>query len=150
MSFRDALKLDSPFGLSAVAPQAEVDLIRWFREHGTGHDVVMAPNFETSWMLVTAPVHTVASHWLFSGTFEAQNKLRVSLYSGGWSDEGAREVLRRYGNNYIVVPDGSPLHRLLNGYPKTAVYSSWTLYHLPENYLADTIPDPDWTPFTAE
>ncbi len=95
MSFRDGLKLDSPFGLSAVAPQAEVDLIRWFRLHGTSNDVVIAPGSETSWMLATAPVHTVASHWLSSGAFEAQSKLRDRLYSGDWTDRPVRYQLRR-------------------------------------------------------
>lgn len=149
MSFRDGLKTDSPFGLSAVAPQAEVDLIRWFRLHGTSTDVVIAPGSETSWMLATAPVHTVASHWLFSGAFEAQSKLRDRLYSGDWTDESAREFLGGYGINYVVVPDGSPLHRLLNGHVKVAVFAAWTLYRLPENHMATTLPDPNWNPFPA-
>ena len=150
MSFRDGVKVDSPFGLSAVAPQAEVDLIRWFRLHGTSADVVIAPSSETSWMLATAPVHTVASHWLFSGNFEAQSKLRDRLYSGDWTDESAREFLGRYGVNYVVVPEGSALHRLLNGHPKVAVFGSWTLYRLAENQMATTLPDPDWSPFPAK
>ena len=150
MSFRDGLNPHSHFGLSAVAPQAETDLIRWFRRHGTREDVVIAPSPETSWMLATAPVHVVASHWLFSATFEAQRKLRDRLYSGDWSNESALEFLRRYGINYVVVPDGSKLHCLLDGYPKVAVFGSWTLYHLPENHMADALPDPDWTPFPAK
>jgi hypothetical protein len=147
LSFRDGLKLDSHFGLSAVAPQVEIDLIRWFRRHGTSRDVVIVPNPETSWMLATAPVHTVASHWLFSATYQAQGNLRDRLYSGDWSDESAREFLSRYGIDYVVVPGGSPLHHLLNGYPTVAVFGTWTLYHLPQNHMVDALPDPDWTPF---
>jgi hypothetical protein len=150
MSYRDGLKSDSPFGVSAVAPQAEADLIRWFQRHGTSTDVVIAPNSETSWMLATAPVHTVASHWLFSGAFEAQGKLRDRLYSGAWTDEDAREFLGRYGINYVVVPDGSPLHRLLKGHAKVAVFAPWTLYSLPENHMAATLPDPNWNPFSTK
>jgi hypothetical protein len=149
LSFRDGVKTASHFGLSAVAPQAEIELIRWFRQHGTSHDVVIVPTPETAWMLATAPVHTVASHWLFSATYQAQTNLRDRLYSGDWPDESAREFLRRYGVNYVVVADGSPLHRLLNGHRKAAVFASWTLYHLPENQMAGALPDPDWTPFPA-
>jgi hypothetical protein len=146
LSYRDALKLDSPMGLSAVAPQAEVDLIDWFRRNGTGRDVVIAPDPVTSWMLATAPVHSVASHWLFSGTYEAQSKKRDQLYAGALSDDGVRQFLSRYGINYVVVPNDSPLRRMMSGYPEVAPFPPWTLYHVPENQIRDTLPDPAWNP----
>jgi hypothetical protein len=140
--FRDGLKLESPFGMSAVSSQAECDLIRWFHRNGSGRDLVIAPNKETSWMLATAPVHTIASHWLFSGTYEYQVKLRDSFYRGDWTDETARDFLRKYGINYVVVPEGSPVHRVLSTYPKAALFPPLTLYHLPENHMLDRLPDP--------
>ena len=62
MMFRDSLKLASPYGMSAVSSQAEYDLIRWFRRNGSAGDLVIAPTPDTSWMLATAPIHTIASH----------------------------------------------------------------------------------------
>jgi hypothetical protein len=146
LSFREALKLDSPLGLSAVAPQAEVDLIGWFRSHGSVSDVVITHDPVTSWMIATAPVHSVASHWLFSGTYDAQSKLRDALYSGAWSDEEARQFFRRYGINYVVVPNDSPLRSLMTGYQEVAAFPPWTLYHIPENRIVETLPDVSWTP----
>jgi hypothetical protein len=140
--FRDALKPESPYGMSAVSRQAEHDLIRWFRRHGSVRDLVIVPNQETSWMLTTAPVHTIASHWLYSGNYGQQSKLRDNFYSGDWTDETARDFLRQYGINYVVVPEGSPVHRVLSAYPKAAHFPPLTLYHLPENHMVDRLPDP--------
>jgi len=108
---------------------------------------VIAPDQPTSWMLATAPVHTLASHWLYSATFEAQSNLRDRLYRGGWTPESAFEFLRRYGVDYVVVPRDNPLHALLRGHPRAAVFGTLTLYALPENHMVDTLPDASWTPF---
>ncbi len=145
--FHDALNPNSRFGQSAVALPAEGDLIRWFRGHGSAEDVVIVPTTATAWMLATAPVHTVASHWLFSGTFEAQQELRIRLYNGDWTPPQALEFLRRYGINYVVAPQGSRLQQLLGDHPRAAVFGPWTLYHLPENHMVDHLPDPEWSPF---
>jgi hypothetical protein len=142
MMFRDGVKLESAYGMSAVSSQAEYDLIQWFRRNGSSRDLVIAPNKETSWMLTTAPVHSIASHWLFSGKYEEQARLRYSFYHGDWSDDAARDYLRKYGINYVVVPEGSLVHRVLNEYPKVALFPPWTLYYLPENHLPDSLPKP--------
>ena len=94
-------------------------------------------------MLATAPVHTMVRHWLFSGTYAAQVKLQGSFCGGDWNHEIAREFLRTYGIDYVVVPEGSPIHRVLRGYPKAAVFPPLMLYHLPENHMPDRLPDPE-------
>jgi hypothetical protein len=140
--FRDSIKHESPLGASAVSTQAEYDLVRWFARNASGGDLVIAPGNETSWMLATAPVHTIASHWLFSGTYGHQLMLRDSFYRGDWTDETARDFLRKYGINYVVATEGSPVHRVLSAYPKAALFPPFTLYHLPENHMQDHLPDP--------
>jgi hypothetical protein len=141
MLFRDAIKLESPFGMSAVSSQAEHDLIAWFRQHGTVNDLVIVPTVESSWMIATAPVHAIASHWLFSATYSQQMELRDAFYRGDWTGDESLAFLREWGINYVVVPDGSPLHRLLASYPKAAVFPPWTLYHLPENHMPLRLPE---------
>jgi hypothetical protein len=135
MSFRD-------YRQSAIASQAEYDLIGWFRQNGSAHDLVIAPDPGTSWMLATAPVHTIASHWLFSVTYAEQAMLRDSFYKGVWTDETARGFLSKFGINYVVVPEGSPVNSILNSYPKAAIFPPLTLYFIPGNHMSDRLPEP--------
>jgi hypothetical protein len=141
MLFREGVKLESPFGMSAVSSRAEHDLIGWFRRNGNVRDLVIVPTVESSSMVATAPVHVMASHWLFSGTYGKQVELRDAFYRGDWTDNEARDFLRRYGIDYVVVPDGSPVHRLLSGYAEVATFPPWTLYHLPDNRMPDDLPE---------
>ena len=98
-------------------------------------------------MLAGVPVRSVASHWLFSATYETQCRLRDKLYSGGWTEESARRFLDGYGVTYVVIPEGSALHHLLRNEVKVASFDSWDLYHLAGNRLAKTLPDAEWDPF---
>ena len=92
-------------------------------------------------MVATAPVHTMASHWLFSGTFSHQRELRDAFYQGEETDEESREFLREWGINYVVAPEGSPMHRVLAGNPKAAVFGAWTLYRIPGNAMREETPE---------
>lgn len=140
--FRSGLQIHNPFGMSALSSQPEYDLIRWFRHNASVHDLVIAPGFETSFMLATAPVHTIASHYLFSGTYDVQSGLRDSFYRGDWTDRASLDFLQTRGINYVVVPEGSPVHRFLGAYPKAAVFPPFTLYHLAGNHMPDRLPEP--------
>ena len=46
MLFREGVKLDSPFGMSAVSSRAEHDLIGWLRRNGNVRDLVIVPTVE--------------------------------------------------------------------------------------------------------
>ena len=147
LKFRDALNPDSKLQFSAVAPQRDIISHPLVWDHGTKQDCVLAPHPVTSWMLAGVPVPSVASHWLFSATYETQCRLRDKLYSGGWTEESARRFLDGYGITHVLVPEGSPLHHLLRNEVKVASFDSWALYHLAGNRLVKTLPDAEWDPF---
>jgi hypothetical protein len=68
--------------------------------------------------------------------------LRDSFYKGVWTDETARGFLRKFGINYVVVPEGSPVNSILNSYPKAAIFPPLTLYFIPGNHMSDRLPEP--------
>jgi hypothetical protein len=133
LGIRDGIRLVSAYGFSAVTPDDEPDMIRWLKQNASDKDLVIAPTDEISWMLATAPVHTYASHWLFSGRYNEQADLRGDFYKGSWKPEDARDFLRTNGITLAVIPDQSPVEPVVSGYQKAAQFRRFAIYRLPNN-----------------
>jgi hypothetical protein len=95
---------------SAVAPADELALVNWLRKNARPSDLVLATADSAPW-LTTAPVHSFASHWLFSqsrGGGRHSWALLDSFFKGSFSPAVAHSFMDTLGARFIVVPDGSP------------------------------------------
>jgi hypothetical protein len=117
---------------TALTPIAELATIRWLRQNASPNDLVLATEDASAW-IATAPVHSFASHWLFSLLWLYPNHrgVRDAFFAGGLSTGQAHELLNILGARYVVVPDGSPAGQYLEGAPQKARFGTWTIYEVP-------------------
>ncbi|MFN8580373.1 MAG: hypothetical protein U0163_05260 [Gemmatimonadaceae bacterium] len=85
----------------------EQDLIDWLRAHAEPEDLVLAPPNLAPWV-TTAPVHSFASHFVFSMYRAPQRDLARQFYAGSAPAEWSTRFLTRYGFRFVVVPDDAP------------------------------------------
>jgi hypothetical protein len=95
---------------TAVAPVDEVQVIKWLRAHAPSDQLILAPLENAPWM-ATVPIHSFASHWIFSLTLDEQNALDMAFFHGSLSDAKSDLFLTSYGVRYVLVPIGSPALR---------------------------------------
>lgn len=117
-------------GGTAVISQTDLSVLSWFRAHASASDLVLAPKLDAAW-LATVPMHSFASHWLFSLTWEEQSRVSDAFYKGSLDDSAANKLLADFGIRYVVIPDGSPAVRYFaNQLP--AVRIAWAaIYQMP-------------------
>lgn len=133
-SFRDGRQKTPEVLMSTVAPIEMRDAIHWFRNHASAEQLVLAPRDEAGWY-ATAPMHSLASHAYWSMTYTEQASLSDRFFAGKLSDEAARELLNGYGVSFVVVPEGSPALRYVQGQPRRARIGSLTIYEIPGNSI---------------
>jgi hypothetical protein len=118
----------------SVARLEEVQTSDWLRKHANPEELVLVPLESAPWV-ATTPIHSFASHWLFGIDYQEQAKLSTAFYSGGMSEDGARDFLHRYGINYVAVPLQSPVLSTLGVGNRVSKIGSWYLYYYPENRM---------------
>lgn len=118
---------------SAIAPKDEFLAVEWFRKNARPEDLVLANEVTAPWV-ATAPVHSFASHWLFSSlaTRPKDAELRASFFDGKLPREKAHEFLQTLGIRFVVVPDGSGASSYLQKAMLRARFDSTAIYELPE------------------
>jgi len=121
---------------TALAPAAEVATVQWLREHASPNDLVLATEDASPWM-AEAPVHSFASHWLFSLLWPYPNyrTVRTAFFSGGLSTNQGHELLEIIGARLVVVPDGSPARQYLDIAVQRARFGTWTIYEVPGAHM---------------
>jgi hypothetical protein len=119
---------------NSCSSQDEASTLAWLRRYASPDQLVLAPPESAPW-LATAPIHTFASHWIFSITYPEQLKLARAFYSGREDADGAQLFLQRYGVNYVIAPSGGPAIRMLDPRRRVARAGSWFLYYFPENRM---------------
>lgn len=117
---------------SALAPLGEAATLQWLRGHASPNDLVLATEDAAPW-IATAPVHSFASHWLFSllWTYPDYRVVRDAFFTGRLTISQARELLDILGVRFVVVPDGSPAKQYLDKAVQRARFATWTIYELP-------------------
>jgi hypothetical protein len=133
-AYRYALFAEGNQIAGSVAPPEETGTIAWLREHAKPEELALVPPQSAPWV-ATIPMHSFASHWLFSLDYQAQLDLSREFYSGAMGEEGSRAFLRRYGINYVAVPMQSPAVQALDVRNRVSQIGSWYLYYFPENRM---------------
>jgi hypothetical protein len=121
---------------TAIAPAAEAATVQWLRENASPDDLVLATEDASPWM-AEAPVHSFASHWLFSLLWPSPNyrNVRTAFYSGSLTVPQGHEFLAIIGARFIVVPDGSPARQYLDIALQRARLYTWTIYEVPGAHM---------------
>jgi hypothetical protein len=126
----DALAGANVPGGAAVVSTTDRDVLNWLREHAADSDLVLSPQASAG-LFAMVPMHSFASHWLFSLTYDEQLRLSNAFYSGALAPSAADALLTGYGVRYAVIPDGSPAGRYFPGPAKTIRIGSDTIYSIP-------------------
>jgi hypothetical protein len=130
VSLADALAGANVPGGTAVVSTTDRDVLTWLREHAADSDLVLSPKASAG-LFAMVPMHSFASHWLFSLTYDEQIRLSDGFYSGALDPSAANALLTGYGVRYAVVPNGSPAARYFSGPAKTVRIGSDTIYSIP-------------------
>lgn len=122
--WKDGKSTDPEF-LSAVAPSGEVAMLAWMKANLPRDRLVLAPEVMAPWV-AAIPMPSVASHDLFSVTYEAQRSLASRFYAG----EALRsDLIDGFGVSYVVAPAGAPI--VLEGSTLLHQEASLRLYEIP-------------------
>lgn len=125
--FADGRKVEPELGRPAIIASDERRMLEWMGLHLRRDQVVLAPLEMAPWV-ATIPMIAMASHDVFSVSFDAQREAATRFFAGDSS------VLDRYGVRYVVseksLPMGELRHRQGN---------LW-LYELPESPLRPYVP----------
>ena len=117
---------------TAIAPAAEVATTEWLRQNANPEDLVLATEDAAPWV-AQAPVHSFASHWLFSLLWQNPNyrNVRNAFFSGALTPSQGHSLLELIGARFVVVPEGSPAGQYLTSAMQRARFGTWTIYELP-------------------
>jgi glycerol uptake facilitator-like aquaporin len=126
VSFRDGVK-------SSSSPREETLAISWLREHAGPAELVLAPADSAPW-IATVPIHSFASHWLFSVDYAEQARLSSDFYSGKLGVNSSC-FLRHFGVNYVIAPARSRVLGMLDTTRQVATIGKWNIYYFPENRM---------------
>jgi hypothetical protein len=119
---------------TAVAPTDEVRAIAWLRSHAASRELILAPLENAPWM-ATVPMHSFASHWIFSLTDDQQAPLAQSFFQGTLSDAESDSLLQSYGVRYVLVPLGNPALRYVGKAQLRWTGQNLQLYEFPQNEM---------------
>jgi hypothetical protein len=131
-SWRDGVSPQSIALPAGLAPVDEFPTIDWLRKNASPNDLVLATQDAAPWM-ATAPIHSFASHWLFSSQEERPSDeiLRSAFFDGTLPSAKAHEFLETLGVRFIVVPDGSQAKLYLDQAMLRVHFTSTAIYERP-------------------
>jgi hypothetical protein len=133
--FRDSRAVQGARVPPTVASNDEVAAISWMREHARPDDLILAPPANAPWF-AAVPMHSFASHHLFSLTYQQQRQLADAFYSGLLGCSAAQQLLEAYGMRFVLVPRDSPAVRYTADMAARAVFGSFVLYELDDHVMA--------------
>jgi len=131
---RDGRSTDPGFLLPAVAGTDEIAVVREMRARASVDDLALAPE-PLRMLLITAPVHSFASHEHLSMTYRAQWAESERFFNGKMGAGEAQAFLARYGFRWVVVPESSPALVYFAGRPEAFRCGKLRVFVLPENRM---------------
>ncbi len=130
VAFRDAAEIAG----GSLVSKEETGTILWLRQHSKPEELALVPPDSAPW-IATVPVHSFASHWLFSENYHPQLEKVKAFYTGALGMDGARRFLVENGVNYVAVPLTSSAIEALSIEKRVAQIGSWSIYYYPENRM---------------
>ena len=134
LTYRQGMTATEAGQNTAVAPLDEVQAISWLRVHAASTQLILAPPENAPWM-ATVPMHSFASHWIFSLTDNQQTLLANAFFQGNLSDAESNSLLRSYGIHYVLVPVGSPALRYVHNAEVRWTGQKMALYEFTQNQM---------------
>jgi hypothetical protein len=121
---------------TAIEPSGEAATTKWLRANASPEDLVLATEDASSWV-AQAPVHSFASHWLFSLLWPYPNyrNVRNAFFTGSLTPSQGHELLDMIGARFVVVPDGSPARQYLDNAVQRARFDTYTIYEVPGAHM---------------
>lgn len=133
LDYRIGATATEAFGFNpAVVTVDEVRAIAWLRANDASEKLILAPLENAPWM-ATVPMHSFASHWIFSLTNDQQASLSMAFFQGTLSDAASDSLLRSYGVRYVLAPARSPALRYIRNAELRWTGERLLLYELPHN-----------------
>lgn len=131
-SWRDGVSVRSIEIPAGLAPVDEPAAIGWLRKNASPNDLVLATQDAAPW-IATTPIHSFASHWLFSSQQERPGDeiLRTSFFNGTLPPAKAHDFLEALGVRFVVVPDASQAKLYLSEAVPRVHLTDTTVYEIP-------------------
>jgi len=118
-------------GGSTVTSKTDLAVLIWLRENARENDLVLSPKSNAG-LFAEAPMHSFASHWLYSLTFTEQTHLSDAFYQGVLDRSAADALLTGYGVRYVVIPNESPAERYFSNQTPVTRIGSDAIYRMPD------------------
>ncbi len=128
-SYADGARPEPLHTFTTVAPTAETQVIKWLRNSADTEDLVLAPQQHAPW-LATIPMHSFASHFIFSLSYLSQVELSDAFFAGKLDQSAAEKLLTEYGIRYVVMPAGSPAGAYFDGKQPVVRFDDVSVYSL--------------------
>ena len=126
-------------GGSTVMSRTDRAVLIWLREHAGENALVLSPK-SSAGLFATVPMHSFASHWLFSLTFTEQIHLSDAFYQGALDLGAADALLAGYGVRYAVIPNESPAERYFSNQAPAVRIGSDAIYVMPNSTMRPFTP----------
>lgn len=126
-SFRDGRSPQPERLFSTVASRDEIATIDWLKQNATTEQLVLAPPANAPWMLAI-PMHSFASHWLWSLNYEEQLQVARRFYDGELSMDSVDKLIRDYGIRYLIIPQDSRAMSYMGRYEKRASLGAFVIF----------------------
>ena len=133
-SFADGRRTTPEWLFSSVMPQSDLAAVSWLRVHARSDQLVLV-HPDSAFLFATVPMHSFASHYLFSLTYLEQRNLALRFYKGELDPEQARHLLDDYGVRFVVIPRNSPGRAYLAGAVRRAQFGSLDVFEIPGNRM---------------
>jgi len=128
-SYADGARPQPIHTFPTVASTAEMQVIRWLRSFADAEDLVLAPQQHAPW-LATVPMHSFASHFIFSLSYSSQVELSDAFFAGKLDQRAAEKLLTEYGVRFVIMPTGSPAGAYFDGKQPVVSFGHLSVYSL--------------------
>jgi hypothetical protein len=119
---------------STVISADEASAVSWMQTHARPEDLVLAP-VASAPLFATPPMHSFASHQIFSLTFDEQFRFSDAFFTARLSQDVARDALADYGVRYVVVPVGNAAIAYVQNAVPRAQIGSFAIFEFPDHRM---------------
>jgi hypothetical protein len=131
LSFRDGNAPAPRYFANTIIAADDLATISWLRSHAKPDQLILAPLPQAEWM-ATVPMHSFASHHLFSGTWVEQRNLAREFFAGRLTHQEAWHLIREYGMRYVLVPESSGATKYFAADQPGVQIGALRLYEIPD------------------
>jgi len=133
-SFQDGQSPKPEKLFSSVMHNDIAEAIDWLKQNANSGQLVLSPLDLSSWF-ATVPMHTMASHYLFSMTYSEQARQVRAFYDGEFAPEGFEEFIDEYGFSFVVIRTGSLAEKYFINSVESASFGDIRVFEFPGNQM---------------